>query len=53
MVVEGAAEDPLSKAVVLRPLYTYVTKSGVTINLEQGDGDVGGYVWDGALVLSR
>ena len=40
-------------AVMLRPIYTYTTKLGQRIDVEQGDGDVGGHVWDGALVLSR
>eukprot|EP00123_Amoebidium_parasiticum_P009821 comp19727_c0_seq1/m.23512 comp19727_c0_seq1/g.23512 ORF comp19727_c0_seq1/g.23512 comp19727_c0_seq1/m.23512 type:complete len:276 (-) comp19727_c0_seq1:791-1618(-) len=40
-------------ALVLCPHFWYSLSDGRNLKLEQGDGDVGNHVWEGAVVLSR
>ena len=39
--------------LVLTPFYTFQLNGGSSITVEQGDGEIGCQVWDGAIVLGR
>lgn len=53
MGTDDDSSAPCCTAVVVSPVYRYNLKSGGTVTVEQGSGDVGCHVWEGAKVLSR